>query len=113
MLISYIPAPIEKTLGCVKHQIMRVFKTKDYCQLKRVKTVYVAVRNFWNNNYIKYKIIGNRNKNLSVKEYINKTEPCLRDIVINLQKSDTQKIQLKLAINFIFSKYVTEERAMQ
>ena len=40
--------------------------------------------NFWNKNYIKYKSTGDRNKNLSVKEYLNKIKPYLRDIKINI-----------------------------
>ena len=34
----------------------------------------------------------------------------MRDIIINLQKSDTLKIQLTVVINVIFSKDVDEER---
>ena len=64
--------------------------------------------NFWNNNYIKYESSGDRNKNLSVKEYLDKIKPYLRDIIINLQKSDTWKIQLTIPINFISSKYDEE-----
>ena len=36
-------------------------------------------------------------------------KPYLRDIIINLQKSDTWKIQLTIAINFISSKDDNEE----
>ena len=36
----------------------------------------------------------------------------MRVIIINLQKCDTRKIQLTIAINFIFSKDVDEERVM-
>ena len=36
----------------------------------------------------------------------------MRDIIINLQKSDTWRIQLTIAINFISSKDVDEERVM-
>ena len=36
----------------------------------------------------------------------------MRDIIVNLQKYDTWKIQLTIAINFIFSKGVDEERVM-
>ena len=36
----------------------------------------------------------------------------MRDIIINLQKSDTWKIQLTIAINFISSKDVDEKRVM-
>ena len=37
----------------------------------------------------------------------------MRDIIINLRKSDTWKIQLTIAINFISSKDVDEERVIQ
>ena len=36
----------------------------------------------------------------------------MRDIIIDLQESDTWKIQLTIAINFISSKDVAEERVM-
>ena len=55
---------------------------------------------------------GDINKNLSIKEYFNKIEPYLRDIIINLQTSDSWKIQLTITINFISSKDVYEERVL-
>ena len=54
--------------------------------------------NFWNNNYIEYENNGDRNKNLSVKEYINEVKLYLRDIIIDLQKSDTW---MRLSRNFL------------
>ena len=36
----------------------------------------------------------------------------MRDIIINLQKSDTWKVQLTIAINFISSKDADEEQVM-
>ena len=47
---------------------------------------------------------GDRNKNLSLCEHLNKIEPYLRHIIIDLQKSDTWRIQLTIAINLISSK---------
>ena len=38
-----------------------------------------------------------------VKEYLNKIQPNIRDTVNDLKQSDTWKIQLKIAINFISS----------
>ena len=64
------------------------------------------------NNYIEYESNGNRNRNLSLDEYLNKINPYLRIIIIDLQNSDAWKIQLAIAINFIFSKDVEEERVM-
>ena len=49
-------------------------------------------------------------RDLSLDEYLNRIEPCLRNIIINLQNSDAWKIQLTIAINFLSSKDVEEER---
>ena len=77
----------------------------DYCKPKRVS-------NFWNNSYFKYESSGNKNKNLSLKGYLDKIKAYFRDIIIILQKSDTWKIQLTIAINFISSKDDDEEHVM-
>ena len=52
------------------------------------------------------------NKNLSLKEYLDKIKPYLRDIIFDLQNSDTWKIQLTIAINFISSNDTEEECVM-
>ena len=59
----------------------------------RKKNYYkpVTVSNFWSNRYIEY---DDRNKTLSVEEYLNKIIPYLKDIINNLKKSNTLKIQL-------------------
>ena len=87
--------------------IRTLFEKEDdhYCKPKRV-------RNFWNNNYIEYEINGDRNKNLSIEEYLDKIRSYLRDIITDLEESDTGKIQLTMAINFIFSRDIDEERVM-
>ena len=91
----------------IKHRIIRdvtvQFKQKDD-YYKPTK-----LHNFGNNNYIEYESSGDRNNNLSVKECLDKIKPYLRDIITNLQKSDTWKIQLTIAINFISSKDDDEE----
>ena len=48
----------------------------------------------WNYNYLEYESSGDRNKNISVIEYLDKIKPYLRDITINLQEADTWKIEL-------------------
>ena len=63
----------------------------------------IRVSNFYSNNYIKHESNGNRNKNLSSEEYLNKHKSYLKDIIIDLQISGTWKIQLTIAINFISS----------
>ena len=72
----------------------------------------VRVNSFWSNDYIEYKSSGDRNKTLSVEEYLNKTGPYLKDIINNLKKSDTREIQLTIRNNFIFSIDNDEERVM-
>ena len=49
----------------------------------------VRVSNIWSNNYIEYESNGNKNKTLSVEEYLNKISPYLKDILNNLKKSGT------------------------
>ena len=66
--------------------------------------------NFWSNNYIEYESSDDRNKVLSVEEYLNKIRPYLKDIINNFQKFDTWKIQLTVAMNFISSIDNDEER---
>ena len=70
------------------------------------------MRNFCNNSYIEYKSNGGKNRNLSLDKYLNKIKPYLRNIIINLQNCDAQKIQLKIAINFSFSKDAEKKRVM-
>ena len=58
------------------------------------------------------KVIKIKLKIISIKEYLNKIASYLKDIMNNLQISDTWKIQLTVAINFIFSKDIDEERVI-
>ena len=55
---------------------------------------------FWSKNYIEYESNGDRNKALSVEEFLNKIRPYLKDIINNLKKSNTWKIQLTLSTFF-------------
>ena len=56
------------------------------------------------NNHIEYESNGDRNKTLSIEEYLNKVRPYLKLIINNLKKSDTKKNQLTIAIHFMSSK---------
>ena len=76
-----------------------------------VKQNTIWRKNFWNNN-IEYKSNGDSNKDLTIEEYLDKLKPYLKDIIIDLQNSDTWKIQLTISISFISSKDVDEERLM-
>ena len=54
---------------------------------------------------------GDRNSNLWLDEYLSKIKPYLRNIIIDLQSSDTWKINSTYAINFISSKD-TEQKSV-
>ena len=53
----------------------------------------VRVNHFWSNNYIEYKNNSDKNRILSVEEYLNKIIPYLKGIINDLKKSDVWKIQ--------------------
>ena len=72
----------------------------------------IKVGNFYSNSSIEYESYSDRNKTLSIKEYLDETMPYLKDIINNLKTSDTWKIQWILAINFIFSTDTDEEHVM-
>ena len=80
-------------------------KGEDYYEPKRVS-------NFWNNNYIKYESNGDKNRNLSLDVYLKKIESYLKNIIIDIRNSDTWKIYLTIATNFISSKDTKEEGVM-
>ena len=69
--------------------------------------------NVWSNNYTEYESNSDRNKTLSVEEYFSKISPYLKDIINNLKKSDTWKIQLTIANNLIPSIDNDEEHVMK
>ena len=49
---------------------------------------------------------------MSIKEYLHKIKPWLKDIINNLKKFDTRKVQLTIPINLISSKDNDEEYIM-
>ena len=72
-----------------------------FLSMKKIITKQVRIGSFWSNNYIEYESNGDRNKTLSTEEYLNKTRRYLKDIINDLKKYDTWKIQLTI-INFHF-----------
>lgn len=46
-----------------------------------------------------YESDGSGNKNLSLKDYLDKNKPDLKDMIVDLQESDTRKIHLTIAID--------------
>ena len=72
----------------------------------------VRVGNFWSNNYTGYESNSDRNKTLLAEEYRDEIRPYLKDIINNLKKFDTEKIQWTIAINFLSSNENDEEHVM-
>ena len=72
----------------------------------------VRVANFYSNNYIEFEGNAGKCKTLSIDEYLEQIKPYLKGILNNLKKSDIQKIQLTLAIQFISSKDINKECVM-
>ena len=94
--------------------ILHLIQKKDHYEPKKTASAF-------NNNYIQYESIADKDKNLSVKEYIDIIRPYLSDIINNhktqgewkirsgniITDHKTQgewKIHLTMAVNFISSK---------
>ena len=69
----------EAIKGRVIGYIRTLFKQEDDCYKP------IRVGNFWNNYYIEYESNDDRNQNLSVKEYLAKNKPFLRDVILILK----------------------------
>ena len=73
----------------------------------------VRVNIFCSNSYIQSKSNKDKNRILSVEEYLDKIKPNLRDIINDLKQPNTWKIQLTITIKFFSSKDdYDEERVM-
>ena len=86
--------------------IQNLFKQEeDYYKPVRVGNVYINI-------YSEYGSNGDKNKTLSIREYLKEIKPYLKNLINNLKKYDILKMQLPIAINFISSKDTNEERAI-
>ena len=65
------------------------------------------VKSGYNNNYIEYRSEGD--KLLTIEEYLNLIEPCLRELINNHKSKGEWKIQLTAQINFISSRPDSDE----
>ena len=92
----------------------RTFRYMKTLSERQEEDYYKSIRvdNFQSKNYVEYESNGDGNKALSVKEHLGNIKSYMRNIIINIQKSDTWKILLPIAINFISSKDVDEEHVM-
>ena len=93
------------------HRILRDIKNLFEHEEEENYYKRIRVSNFQSDNYNEHESKGYRNKCLtsitvtfiSVEEYLNKIRAYLKDIINNLKKCDTWKIQLTIANNFNFS----------
>ena len=76
-LINYIPEPIQKAVSGVENKAIQYRIIRDIRTLfeqQEETDFYKRIRagSFWNKNSVKYQSSGDRNKNLSMKEYLDK-----------------------------------------
>ena len=92
---------LENENKAIKDIIVRYIR--NHLENEERENYYKPVRviNFWSNNYIEQESKSNRNKRLSVEEYLIKIRLYLKDILNNLKTFDMQKNQLKIPNNFI------------
>ena len=86
---------MKKENEAVKDRIIRDIRNL----FKQEEGYYKPVRVAKSNCYVEYESNNDRNKILSVEEYLKKIRPYLKD-VNDLKKSDSWKIQLTIVINY-------------
>ena len=75
---------------------------EDYCKP-------IIVNDAFNNNYIQYDSKGDKDKILTIREYLNMTRPYLVDMINDHKNQIEWKTQLSVAINFISSQPDSDE----
>ena len=92
----------------------------EYKEIKDMKDLFdlsigadyyksIISKDAFNNNYIQYERKGDKDKILTVNEYLDMIRPYLVDIIIDHKTQSEWKTQLTTAINFIFSKPDSDE----
>ena len=69
--------------------------------LEKVYHKPIKIKGAFNNNYIEYETRGDKDKTLSLEDYLNIIRPSLRDVINNHKTRGKWKIQLIIQINFI------------
>ena len=72
----------------------------------------VRIGDAFSGNYIEYKSNGDKDKTLSIKEYIDEIKPYLSDMLNDHKTKGEWKIHLTMAINFFSFKDFEETRTM-
>ena len=73
----------------------------------------IWTKSAFNGNYIEYESKGDKNKNLSPKEYLDMIRPYLSDMITDYKTQGEWKIQLTLSINFFYSNGSDETRNLR
>ena len=74
----FIPKKGKKEVKDRKNRVITILEQEDdYYKTKRVS-------NFQNNDYIEHESSDNRNKTLSLKRYLEKIKPFLRDVITDI-----------------------------
>ena len=79
---------------------------------KKIITSYLENVIFGNKNYTEHESNVDKNKNLSIKEYLDKIKPCFKDIINDLRKIWCTENSITIAIKFSFSKNINEKHVM-
>ena len=69
----------------------------------------IVVKGSFNNNYAQYESKGDKNKILSIREYLNMIRPYSVNMINDHKNQSEWKIQLTIAVNFISSKPESDE----
>ena len=69
----------------------------------------IIAKTAFNNKYIQYKSQGDKDKILTISEYLDMVRPYLVDMINDHKNQSEWKIQLSAAINFISSKSDSDE----
>ena len=83
------PFRLKKEVKGIKDLVLR--NIKNLFEYEKEEENYykpVRVNNFWRNDYIEYKSNSDKNRIMSVEEYLDKIRPYLRDIINDLKQSD-------------------------
>ena len=72
----------------------------------------MRIGNAFSSNYIEYKSNGDKNKTLSIKDFLDEIKPYLSDIINDHKTQGEWKIKLTVTINFFSSKDSKETRTI-
>ena len=116
---------IEKNLEELERNLSKTKEYYDYDDaeyrgIKGIKDLFdlsigedyykpIITKGSFNDNYIQYESRGDKDKILTVNEYLDITRPYLADIINDHKTQGEWKIKLTISVNFISSKPDSDE----